>query len=396
MLRFSDIMTSDIVYFDPAHEAPCREFCLERKIEVLPAATDDFQYVRLEDDGRFVLKALIDPDKFGELVKETQYRINGVLIGRLRGLTAEIVKFDTYPLVTEVVMAQGKKFYPELKSFLRKNSNIQARLVNELGGLYLRNHLGELLSNLYSLLPEKPDQEAWKQLEEAMRKGFQTILIQRITPALTYKSRHDWVDRMRIVHPDERLFQEDVYERFRYSSMLFVMNRGARVGVVHFSDYNQVSVVTDTFSKLHSLERELVTALSGRKIKMEDIARLQEDYPIAPAEWEMLQGRTQGDMQAVLKFHDLSRLYLKTLLRLYNHEIPGEEIAPTPLQDSNLINLLRNRVAHSSDLIDRVDTSRASLIFDFNSFAHFFRQQRALEVALRQITSHNFYMVTNY
>lgn len=396
MLRFSDIMTSNIIYFDPAHEKPCREFCLERKIEVLPAASDDFQYVHLQDDGKFVLKALIDPDKFSDLVKETQYRLNGVLIGRLRGLTAEIAKFDTYPLVTDVVMAQGKKFYSELKAFLRKNTNIQARLVNEIGGLYLRNHLGELLDNLHRQLPEKPDPDAWKNLEDAMRKGFQTILIQRLAPALTYKSRHDWVDRMRIVHPDERLFQEDVYERFRYSSMLFVMNRGARVGVVHFSDYNQVPVVTDTFSKLHQLERELVTALTGRRLTLRDVDRLQEDYPIAPAEWDMLQERTEGNMDAILKFHDLSRLYLKTTLRLYNLEVPGEPIPPTPIEDSNLVNLLRNRVAHSSDLIDRVDTSRANLIFDFNSFAHFFRQQRALEVALRQVTSHNFYMATNY
>jgi hypothetical protein len=396
MFRFSDIMISDIVYFDRAHETPCREFCQERKIEVLPAAHDDFQYVQMMQDGTFVDKALIDPDKFGDLVKEVQYRINGVLIGRLRGLTAEIARFDTYPLVTDAVMAQGKRFYPELKSFLRKNNNINARLVNELGGIYLSNHLDELLDRLLSSMPEKPEPAQWEALREAMRKGFQTILIQRIAPTLTYKSRHDWIDRMRIVHPDERLFQEDVYERFRYSSMLFVMNRGARVGVVHFSDYNQVPVVTYTFSRLHQLERELVTALTGRKLTMRDVDRMQQDYPIAPAEWEMLLNRTEGNMDTILKFHDLSRLYLKTLLRLYNLEVPGEPIPPTPIEDSNLINLLRNRVAHSSDLIDRVDTSRANLIFDFNSFAHFFRQQRALEVALRQVTSHNFYMATNY
>ncbi|MEZ4685048.1 MAG: hypothetical protein R3B47_03005, partial [Bacteroidia bacterium] len=332
MLRFSDIMVSNIVYFDRAHEAPCREFCQERKIDVLPAANDDFQYVEMQEDGSFVEKALIDPDKMGDLVKEVQYRINGVLIGRLRGLTAEIARFDTYPMVTDAVMNQGKRFYPELKSFLRKNTNINARLVNELGGIYLSNHLDELMDKLYHSMPEKLDPGEWAELSESMRKGFQTILIQRVAPPLTYKSRHDWIDRMRIVHPDERLFQEDVYERFRYSSMLFVMNRGARVGVVHFSDYNQVPVVTYTFSRLHQLERELVTALTGRRLTMRDVARLQEEYPIAPAEWEMLQERTEGDMDSILKFHDLSRLYLKTLLRLYNHEIPGEPIPPTPIE----------------------------------------------------------------
>lgn len=389
-------MVANLYYFDRAHETACREFCLERKITTLPVAEDDFQYVEMLDDHSFVRRALIDPEQIQEIVKETLYRFNGVLIRRLRGLTSELATEDTYGVVTEAVLAQGKKFFPELKSFLQKKPHIHSRIVNEIGGIYLRNHLDDMLHLLRKLLPVQVSDEDWVVMGDNVRKGFQTILIQQTAPPLTYKVRHDWVDRLRIVSPDERLFQEDVYERFRYSDVLFVMEGGARVGVVHFSDYNQMPVVTQTFSKLHHLERELVKALAQRAITLEDVDRMQEEYPIATAEWDMLQNKFGDRTDQPIRYHDLSRLYLKTLLRLYNLPLDNESHPPTPLEDTNLINLLRNRVAHSSDLIDRVDTSRASLIFDFNSFAHFFRQQRALEIALRQVRSHNFYMETTY
>jgi hypothetical protein len=65
----TDIMTSDLVYFDEAIEEECEEFCKERNISYLP--TLDRQRVQKYEDGEFkqreaklVRNQSVEPDKY--------------------------------------------------------------------------------------------------------------------------------------------------------------------------------------------------------------------------------------------------------------------------------------------------------------------------------------------
>lgn len=202
------------------------------------------------------------------------------------------------------------------------------------------------------------------------------------------------MDELKTVHPSEALFKDDVYEKLRYSSLLFVMDRGKRVGMVHFSDYNRLPVFTQTFQRLHHLEREMVKALTMRKVQLKDlyVLRNMDQPPVSEREVQDTRQRKNGDSEAILKYSDLEKLYLKTLLVLYNYRRDHEPINWSPIQHPNIINMLRNRIAHSNDLVELVDGTRSNLIYDFKSFAAFYRQQRALEVALKIVSSHNQYL----
>ena len=394
MLTIGEIMTKAIVFYDPSHAKACAEFCRERKIYYMPSVEDDFVYYQIQPDDTFARRELIDPNRKAELVTDVIYKLNGELIRRLRNLTAEIVGMDTYGSVSEEVITAGNRFKPIVKDRLKAKSLIDSQLVNELVGAFVKTQAPDLLMRVRKRLPRQIEDEVWGEVEKSFLHQIDSDIIYAITPVLVFKTRREWVDKLKVVHPDESIFKEDVYEKLRYNSLLYVMDQGARVGMVHFSDYNRLPVFTYTFKRLHQLEREMIRALLPRKLQVKDIWRIHQfdPPPIPDKEVRNLTERKGGDGDAFLKHHDFEKFYLKTLLVLYNYTREGEELPYTPIKHPNTINLLRNRVAHSNDLVELVDTSRSNLIYDFKSFAAFFRQQKALDTALKQISSHNFFM----
>lgn len=394
MLTIGEIMTKAIVFYDPSHAKACAEFCRERKIYYMPSVEDDFVYYQIQPDDTFARRELIDPNRKAELVTDVIYKLNGELIRRLRNLTAEIVGMDTYGSVSEEVITAGNRFKPIVKDRLKSKSLIDSQLVNELVGAFVKTQAPDLLMRVRKRLPRQIEDEVWGEVEKSFLHQIDSDIIYAITPVLVFKTRREWVDKLKVVHPDESIFKEDVYEKLRYNSLLYVMDQGARVGMVHFSDYNRLPVFTYTFKRLHQLEREMIRALLPRKLQVKDIWRIHQfdPPPIPDKEVRNLTERKGGDGDAFLKHHDFEKFYLKTLLVLYNYTREGEELPYTPIKHPNTINLLRNRVAHSNDLVELVDTSRSNLIYDFKSFAAFFRQQKALDTALKQISSHNFFM----
>lgn len=394
MLTIGEIMTKSIVYYDPSHAKACAEFCRERKIYYMPSAEDDFVYFQIQPDDTFARRELIDPNRKAELVTDVIYKLNGELIRRLRNITAELVGMDTYSMVSEEVITAGNRFKPIVKDRLKAQSLVNSQLVNELVGAFIKTQAPDLLMRVRRRLPRQIEDELWAETEKTFLHQIDSDIIYAITPVLVFKTRREWVDKLKVVHPDESIFKEDVYEKLRYNSLLYVMDKGARVGMVHFSDYNRLPVFTYTFKRLHQLEREMISALLPRKLQVKDIWRIHQfdPPPIPDKEVRNLTDRKGGDGEALLKHHDFEKFYLKTLLVLYNYTREGEELPYTPIKHPNTINLLRNRVAHSNDLVELVDTSRSNLIYDFKSFAAFFRQQKALDVALKQISSHNFFM----
>jgi hypothetical protein len=394
MLTIGEIMTKAIVFYDPSHAKACAEFCRERKIYYMPSVEDDFVYYQIQPDDTFARRELIDPNRKAELVTDIIYKLNGELIRRLRNLTAEIVGMDTYGSVSEEVITAGNRFKPIVKDRLKAKSLIDSQLVNELVGAFVKTQAPDLLMRVRKRLPRQIEDEVWGEVEKSFLHQIDSDIIYAITPVLVFKTRREWVDKLKVVHPDESIFKEDVYEKLRYNSLLYVMDQGARVGMVHFSDYNRLPVFTYTFKRLHQLEREMIRALLPRKLQVKDIWRIHQfdPPPIPDKEVRNLTERKGGDGEAFLKHHDFEKFYLKTLLVLYNYTREGEELPYTPIKHPNTINLLRNRVAHSNDLVELVDTSRSNLIYDFKSFAAFFRQQKALDTALKQISSHNFFM----
>jgi len=394
MLTIGEIMTKEIVFYDPSHAKACAEFCRERKIYYMPSVEDDYVYYQIQQDDTFARRELIDPNRKAELVTDVIYKLNGELIRRLRNLTAEIVGIDTYGTVSEEVITAGNRFKPIVKDRMKSKSLIDSQLVNELVGAFVKTQAEDLLGRVRRRLPRDIEDEAWKEVVDKFLNQIDSDIIYAITPILVFRTRREWVDKLKVVSPTESIFKEDVYEKLRYNSLLYVMDQGARVGMVHFSDYNRLTVFTYTFKRLHQLEREMIRALLPRKLQVKDIWRIHQfdPPPIPEKEVKNLTDRKHGDGEAFLKHHDFEKFYLKTLLVLYNYTREGEELPYTPIKHPNTINLLRNRVAHSNDLVELVDNSRSNLIYDFKSFAAFFRQQRALDTALKQISSHNFFM----
>ena len=394
MLTIADIMTRDIAFFDPAHEEVCVAFCRERKIFHMPSAEDDYVYFHLQRDGTFTKKELVDPNRKAELVQDVLYKFNGEIIRKLRTLTADKLGYDTYPTVTEVVVDMGNAFKSLIKEKMKTRSLINSQLVNEIVGVFMKKIAEELLRRLRGRLPKTLTDADWEEIETTFFHQLDSEIVYSITPILVYKTRRELMDELKTVHPTEALFKDDVYEKLRYSSLLFVMDQGKRVGMVHFSDYNRLPVFTQTFQRLHHLEREMVKALSMRKIQLKDlyVLRNMEQPPISEREVQDTRQRKNNDSEAILKYSDLEKLYLKTLLVLYNYRRDKEPINFSPIQHPNIINMLRNRIAHSNDLVELVDGTRSNLIYDFKSFAAFYRQQRALEVALKVVSSHNQYL----
>jgi hypothetical protein len=393
MLTIGDIMTREIVYYDPSHEKACADFCRERKVYYMPSPEDDYVYYQIQPDGSFLRRELVDPSRKAELVTDVIYKLNGELIRRLRNLTAEKVGLDTYSSVSEEVISAGNRFKSTLKEMMRERSLINSQLINEIVGAFVKTQSQELLRRVRKRMPPNLTDEDWEEVNTNFLNQIDSDIIYSITPILVYNTRRELIDKLKVVHPSEGIFKEDVYEKLRYNSLLFVMDQGMRVGMVHFSDYNRLPVFTHTFNRLHNLEREMVKALLPRKLQVKDVWRIGgfNPPPIPEREVRNLTERKGGDGDAYLRYHDLEKFYLKTLLVLYNYTRENEELPYTPIRNPNTINLLRNRVAHSNDLVELVDTSRSNLIYDFKSFAAFFRQQRALDLAVKQIFSHNFF-----
>lgn len=286
MLTIADIMTKEVAYFDPAHVDICVSFCKERKIFYMPSAEDDYVYYQLQRDGTFAKKELVDPNRKAELVQDVLYKFNGEVIRKLRILTADKLNYDTYPTVTEVVVDMGNAFKGLIKEKMKTRSLINSQLVNEIVGVFMKKIADELLRRLRQKLPKSLTDADWEEITASFFHQLDSEIVYSITPILVYKTRRELMDELKTVHPSEALFKDDVYEKLRYSSLLFVMDRGKRVGMVHFSDYNRLPVFTQTFQRLHHLEREMVKALTMRKVQLKDlyVLRNMDQPPVSERE----------------------------------------------------------------------------------------------------------------
>lgn len=178
------------------------------------------------------------------------------------------------------------------------------------------------------------------------------------------------------VEPEETIFQTGIISRFKEYQILFVKSHGNMLGVVHYSDYNHPSVYEDTYKQLYQLERGLVgllTRYSG--LSCRSLAHFLGEDPAKTPDRLL----SKGD-------------FLKRKLSLHQIMDFAEKTKTLQISRKDRINLLRNKIAHSHDLVKKEHYQESVLNFCFDSFRKLVEGRQALEIALRQVSNRLYFM----
>lgn len=181
------------------------------------------------------------------------------------------------------------------------------------------------------------------------------------------------------VHPREALFRKNILAKFKKHQVLFVMEQDTLHGVVHFSDFNRPAVYEEIYKKLYKLERGLTHLLiqyGGQSLKtLEDFCEKKIDNP---------------DKEGLLDEADLRKLNmgLWKLLTFINRI----DLLKISRQDIHRIKEVRNKIAHSDDLVAMVSYQNNSLEYRYNSFKELIEGVVALDVAIRQVANRIYLM----
>lgn len=196
------------------------------------------------------------------------------------------------------------------------------------------------------------------------------------------KSKGDF-DRFNIeaslcVEASESIFKSIAIKRFKLSRILFVKEFGDLVGVVHYCDYNRPPVFEEIYKKLYKLERGLlylITEYGGKSL--EDLEKFMEvNQPSGNKAHRLL---TKQD------FRDL-KVNLSDIMRFAN------EKQILIIRNIPSINQLRNKIAHSNDLVTKEPLKKGDLKYNFEAFRNLIEGISALDTALRQVANRAYIM----
>lgn len=178
------------------------------------------------------------------------------------------------------------------------------------------------------------------------------------------------------VEANENIFKSIVINRFKNRKVLFVKEDGEFVGVVHFCDYNRSPVYEEIYKKLYKLERGLlylITEFGGKTLgeleKFKDVNS----------------GTGSSELLIKQDFRDL-KINLSEIMKFATKK--GILI----MKDVDKIHDLRNKIAHSIDLIEKVEYKKGDLKYSFQSFTDLIEGSLALDSALRQVANKAYLM----
>jgi hypothetical protein len=188
--------------------------------------------------------------------------------------------------------------------------------------------------------------------------------------------RRQEVKAEQVVQTDETIFQDAFPEMFRKYEVLFVRRNHILRGVAHYSDYNRPAVYEDVYRKLYQLERGLVHLIV-------------ENAQLTKGDFQAFMGKKKSQHAAdPLKAKDFigGNVSLKNVLE-FTEYFKLVKIRPG---DIHKIIALRNKIAHSDNLVARSNTDK--LKYNQSSFGQLIKGHASIEVALRQVSNRLYFM----
>ena len=191
------------------------------------------------------------------------------------------------------------------------------------------------------------------------------------------------------VHPRMDIFAPGVLEKFKQHKILFVTEHNRLLGVVHFCDYNRPSVYNEIYQRLFHLERGLIRLISD--FGMQTVADLELFMAGVPKEYVANSLPLEKDPQKrtrLTTFQDFSkaRLSLKAIMQF------AVEKDILKIANTTAISRLRNKIAHSDDLVSLYANSDKWLRYDIGSFKKLLDGKAALETCIKQIGNRAYLM----
>jgi hypothetical protein len=202
------------------------------------------------------------------------------------------------------------------------------------------------------------------------------------------------------VYPQDAIFRRGMDTLFKKHEVLFVRDvNNALLGVVHFSDYNRPIVYNEAYQALYKLERGLLHLIVryGGQTRQDLLKYVMSNKRLAKKkiikEYIRKESNASPDeLKAFLQPNDFRKLNF-TLIEFMDfvNEIRLLEFKPGPAWK---ITNLRNKVAHSEDLVQRDDYKDINnMAYDYKSFRDVFWGRLELEVAIKRV-SNRFYFMT--
>ena len=181
------------------------------------------------------------------------------------------------------------------------------------------------------------------------------------------------------VLPNENIFKSGIADKFGNHEILFVIDAGHLYGVVHFSDYNRSIVYEEIYNKLFMLERGLiylVTEYGGKTVgELEDHLKTRQE-------------NRSPNPEELLNRHDFS----KRKTNLIDVMEFSTNIDLLRIRNINKINNLRNKIAHSKDLIAKMDYQSGLLKYNYQAFENLVEGKISLEIAIKQVANRLYFM----
>jgi len=167
------------------------------------------------------------------------------------------------------------------------------------------------------------------------------------------------------ISPDRFLFADQTLAKFQKQDLLFVVDQDVLLGIVHYSDYNKSIVYEQTYHRLFKLERGLLQLIEmSGKFKRRNLYPKTTHMPDAPlTAWDFRE--EHKSLNEVLNFAN-------------DHKLIS-------IQNVAAVKELRNRVAHSADLVLQKDYGKRDLVFEKESFVDVIKGQQALTSAIRVV-----------
>lgn len=182
------------------------------------------------------------------------------------------------------------------------------------------------------------------------------------------------------VNSGESIFKRGVINKFKNNKILFVMENGELEGVVHFCDYNRPPVYEEIYKKLYKLERGLIHLISEYAGKSVD--ELKKFIDSQPSH--------NGDK--LLEKHDFSKLKIN-LKDVMEFAFQTDLLR---IRNIDKITMIRNKIAHSKDLIAKESYKKGSLMYNFQSIKNLIEGNLALDIAIKQVANRAYIMKADF
>lgn len=182
------------------------------------------------------------------------------------------------------------------------------------------------------------------------------------------------------VEASDNIFRSIAINRFKNHRVLFVKEYGELVGVVHYCDYNRPPVFEEIYKKLYKLERGLLYLIT--EFSEKTVADLESFLEIASI--------SQNQKSLTKQDFRNRNVNLLEIMRFASEE----EILD--IRNIDNINRLRNKIAHSNDLIEKEPRKKSDLKYKFQSFKNLIEGNMALDTALKQVANRAYIMKADH